>query len=147
VTLEEAAAPFHFAVEGAATWRSFTTTGFVTADAGAVRAGSDGRPIAEERVGGGVAAGARLPLWGGELAVVAGPTIRWILANSEADLRVGFVERVHWWRAVASGWRFGLGGVAQYDGLGRSWTADAATDYYSPELVVAAEVGMAWGRP
>lgn len=147
VTLEESAAPVHLAVEGAASWRMFTATGFVTTDMGAIRGGGDGGAIAEQRVGGGLAAGARLPLWGGELAVVAGPTARWVLADGDAEALLGFVERVHWWRAVAPQWRFGVGVVAQYDGLGSSWTKPVEADYYRPELVSAVELGMAWGRP
>jgi hypothetical protein len=147
ITLDEAAAPVHLAVEGAASWRSFTATGFVTADAGAIRSGTGGEAIAEQRVGGGVAAGARLPLWGGELAVVAGPTARWVLADGASTPLLGFVERLHWWRAVAPAWRFGLGVVAQYDGLGTSWLGDADDTYERPELVTAVELGMAWGRP
>ncbi|MES2640950.1 MAG: hypothetical protein V4850_15780 [Myxococcota bacterium] len=155
VANEVAPAPLHVAIAGDLSWRLLTVTPFATGDLGTVQAARDGAPVNETRVGVGVAIGTRAPLWGGELALVAGPTVRLVVATARGGtatvLLPGIAERVHWWRAVAPGWRFGVGATVQFDGIASSWkqpwTEVGDTVYARPELVAALEIGLAWANP
>jgi hypothetical protein len=152
VGLEDAPAPIHAAVDVDASWRMLTLAGFVTVDLGAERAAESGDVVREQRGGLGAAAGVRVPLWGGELAVVAGPTLRVASLSAYAGSAwvplAGVAERLHWWRAVAPGCDFGIGLSVAADGPGSSWThpwtALGDDRYRRPEFSTAVEIGMAW---
>lgn len=154
VTLENASAPVHVAVEGSANDRMLLLTTTVTADLAAVRPAASGTPVAEERVGVGAGAGVRAPLWGGELAISAGPTARLVTATTHRARTVtpvlGVGERLHWWRAVAAHWSFGVGASVQLDAPGASWThpwVPVGPDrYFRPEVTTSLELGVGWSR-
>lgn len=154
VARDVAPAPLHVAIAGDLSWRLLTVTPFATGDIGTVLAAWDQTPVNESRLGAGIAAGTRAPLWGGELAIVAGPTVRIVVATAEGATAVavlpGIAERLHWWRAVAPDWRFGVGATLQWDGPAsswkRPWTAVGDTAYARPELVAALEIGLAWAN-
>lgn len=151
--LGRGAAPGHLAVEAGARWRQVAFGAALDADLGAVHRADDQRPVREQRVGLGAQAGAQVPLWGGELRVVAGPAARWVVAavpeaGATAAVLAGVGERVQWWRTVGPGWAFGVGSTVRLDGAGGSWRATSAavadTRYARPELTAALEVGFAW---
>ena len=151
-------APVHVAASGGASWRSLELGVFLLADVGAVLASDAGAPVGQARVGGGVMAGARLPLWGGEYVNPVGPMVRarrsWeevAPAGEATEVVVGVAERMAWWGRATPAWTVGVGLSASVDDVpdaldpARVRLSSGHTVAPLPGQV-ALEIGAAW-RP